>query len=150
MTGNSAHGAGILIVNFALNNSLSVVLVNLRRRNAVVPFWPGPEARGVHAGLRKNGANKQIERLAGNAFQRRTQDDESYVAILRPSARLGGELNRARSLNHGVFAAGALEQLNVPGQTRAVLQKVSNRYASTVIICTGRQTLRDEIRHRRF
>src|SRR5437764_6990426 len=81
---NSFHNTGVFVLDFALNDSVSEGPIICGRRSLRFPLCWRIECGMRHAQWPENFAPaKMIKRLAGNPFKSHSQQDESYVAVLR-------------------------------------------------------------------
>src|SRR5271166_1890590 len=88
MSCGAAHHISILVVNLALNDSLSEGAVVFRRRNFALPFRRRVETCARHSQRRKNLlAGEKAERQITLSRQHLAEQDKSDVAVFGTCAR---------------------------------------------------------------
>src|SRR5579884_569809 len=116
VSGDSTHYAGILVMNLALNQTMTEFPIVARWRNLAAKALGGTKACRFHTQGRKNLAGtKNIQPLSCCPLQNLAQQDESNVAVLGMGAGIGNKRNLVCQLHQLFRGPSALEQTLVGG-----------------------------------
>ena len=106
MRGNASEDAGVLVLDFTLDDAVAEGTVVRCRRNFMFQRSPRIERRVHHAERPKNFALAEgIERFIGEAFESEAENDESDIAVFGARARGGSEFGREGGLQKGLAGA---------------------------------------------
>jgi hypothetical protein len=98
MASDSAHHGGVFVIDLALNETMAEGAVTLCRGNPTpewVRGWLEPGWKKFEP-LEYFSLTELVQRLAGDFFQRLTEQDEANVAVFGVSTGIGGQRDGQR------------------------------------------------------
>src|SRR5579862_6355876 len=141
ITCDSAHGPGVLIVNFALNQAFAIAQVILSGRNARATRTRRIEQRSFHSEWRKDFFSREFrQRFAREALDDFAEQDESKIGILDLLARLMNERFSHDQREDPIMSFGILIEITVCREAGIMKQEHSRGNASAprrvwIILC---------------
>lgn len=124
VSGDSAEGKGILILDFALNDAMTEGVVVLCGRDLDTALGGRIECRTSHGqGAEDFALTECVEGFAGEALEGGAKDDESDVTVFATRTGIGGERRGKRRVEESIVGGGAQVQLFIRRQAGRVGQQ---------------------------
>ena len=129
MTRNAIQHPGILILDFALDSAMAESRVFFSGRNAGRQVSHGVERRGRHLQRMKNLApHPGRQSLAHHDFQRLAQQDEAWIGVFGPFARLSLKRQFQASTKQCHGRGCGLKEVHVGRKPGVVRQQMAQRH----------------------